>query len=197
MCTDIRSGAGWTGDAAEAYTAFTGNLSQGAAAAGAPLSRIALAVRDYAGSLRTAQQKMAAYATAAEVAQVSGNDSAYVTAANLAGQDAAAAISAQQAAGDRAAAEVSAAAGELSNLFGGNGPVPGWLAAQPVPWDSLAGFPGLGNPVGPQILKTPGLELGPEILKTPGLELGPEILSTPPGELGAPGPEGPGLPAGS
>src|SRR5260370_34600746 len=149
MCTDIRSGAGWTGDAAEAYTAFTGNLSQGAAAAGAPLSRIALAVRDYAGSLRTAQQKVAAYATAAEAAEISGNDSAYVTAANLARQDAAGAIAAQQAAGDRAAAEVSAAAGELSNLFGGNGPVPGGVAAQPLPWDSPARFPGLGHPVGP------------------------------------------------
>src|SRR5258708_36582360 len=131
MCTDIRSGAGWTGDAAEAYTAFTGNLSQGAAAAGAPLSRIALAVRDYAGSLRTAQQKMAAYATAAEGAQGSGNDSAYVTAANLAGQDAAAAISAQQAAGARAAAEASAAPGGLSNLVGGEGPGPGRRLARP------------------------------------------------------------------
>src|SRR5258708_18697744 len=131
MCTDIRSGAGWTGDAAEAYTAFTGNLSQGAAAAGAPLSRIALAVRDYAGSLRTAQQKMAAYATATEVAQVSGNDSAYVTAAKLAGQDDAAAISPQQPAGDRAAAEGRAAVGELNNLFAGHGPAPRGLAAQP------------------------------------------------------------------
>src|SRR5258708_11612632 len=131
MCTDSRSGAGWPGDAAQAYTAFTGIRSQGAAAAGAPLSRIALAVRDYAGSLRTAQQKMAAYATAAEVAQVSGNDSAYVTAANLAGQDAAAAISAQQAAGDRAAAEVSAAAGELSNLFGGGEAGAGGRRAHP------------------------------------------------------------------
>ena len=137
----IRSGAAWTGDAADAYTAFTGNLSQGAAAVEAPLSRIAAAVRDYAGYLRTAQQKVAAYASAAETAQVSGNDSAYMGAAAMAERDAASAVAAQQAAGDRAAAEVSAAAGDLSNLFGAHGPVQSWLDRQPVPWDSLAGLP--------------------------------------------------------
>jgi hypothetical protein len=51
-----------------------------------PLSKIALAVREYAGCLRTAQEKVATYTSAAEVAEVSGNDSGYVSAAELAAQ---------------------------------------------------------------------------------------------------------------
>lgn len=180
----IRSDAAWTGDAADGYTAFTGNLTHGVAAVPAPLSKIALAVREYAGFLRTAQQKVATYASAAETAQVSGNDSGYVRVAEGAARQAEAAVSAWQAAGDRLAAEVTSAAGQLGDVFGSQGPVQNWLGRQPVPWDTLAGFPGLGEPVGPQILKTPGWELGPQILKTPGAELGPEILITPPGELG-------------
>lgn len=180
----IRLSAAWTGNAADAYTAFTGNLAQGVAATPAPLSKIALAVRDYADCLRTAQEKVAAYTSAAEAAEVSGNDSGYVSAAELAAQNATAAVAAWQAAGNRAAAEVNAAVGQLGDVLGSQGPVQSWLGRQPVPWDTLAGFPGLGEPVSPPILKTPGWELGPQILKTPGAELGPEILITPPGELG-------------
>jgi len=62
--------------------------------------------------------------------------------------------------------------------------VASWVGRQPVPWDTLAGFSGLDDPAGPQILKTPSWQLGPQILKTPGAGLGPEILITPPGELG-------------
>jgi uncharacterized protein YukE len=184
VTASIRLGAEWTGDAADSYTAFTGNLSHGAAAVEAPLSRIAASVRDYAGFLRMAQQKVAAYASAAETAQISGNDSAYVTSAQGAAHDAEAAVSAWQAVGDRVAAEVTSAAGQLGDVFGSQGPVQNWLGSQPVPLDTLAGMPGLGDPVMPQILKTPGMVLGPEILKTPGAELGPEILITPPGEIG-------------
>jgi uncharacterized protein YukE len=184
VTASVRLGAEWTGDAADSYTAFTGNLSQGAAAVEPPLSRIALSVRDYAGFLRTAQEKVAAYASAAETAQVSGNDGGYVSVAEGAAQDAEAALTAWQAAGDRVAAEVTNAAGQLGNVFGSQGPVQNWLGSQPVPLDTLAGMPGLGDPVMPQILKTPGMVLGPEILKTPGAELSPEILITPPGEIG-------------
>jgi uncharacterized protein YukE len=180
----VRLGAEWTGDAADSYTAFTGNLSQGVAAVEAPLSRIALLVRDYAGLLRTAQQKVAAYASAAETAQVSGNDPGYASVAEDAAQDAEAALTAWQAGGDRVATEVTDAAGQLGNLFGSQGPVQSWLGSQPVPSDILAGMPGLGNPMMPEILKTPGSELGPEILKTPGGALGSEILITLPDELG-------------
>jgi uncharacterized protein YukE len=184
----IRSGAHWTGDAADAFTAFTGDLSQGASAAQAPLSRIASAVRDYAGYLRTAQQKVAAYQSATLTAQVSGNDAGYLGAAQLAGQQAESAIAAWQAAGDRAAAEVSSATGQLGGVFGPQGPVQTWLGRQPVPSDTLAGVPGLSGPglmtlpddLGPQILKTPPGDLGPEILITPPGDLGPQILKTPP-----------------
>lgn len=182
--TAIRSDAEWTGDAADAYTAFTGNLAQGVVATQAPLSRIAGAVRSYAGFLRTAQQKVAAYSSAAEVARVSGNDSGYVSLANSAAQAAEAAVSACQAAADHAATEVTAASGELSGVFGSQGPVQSWIARQPAEWDTLADFSGTGDPIGRDILKTPGAELGPEILKTPGAHLGPEILITPPGEFG-------------
>ena len=184
VTASIRSDAAWTGDAADAYTSFTGNLAQGVSAAPAPLSKIALAVRDYAGCLRAAQEKVTAYQSAAAAAEVSGNDSGYVSAAEMAGQNANAAVAAWQAAGDRAAADVNAASGQLGDVFGSQGPVAGWLGRQPVPWDTLAGFPGPGDPVGPQILKTPGWELGPQILKTPGADLGPEILFTPPGGWG-------------
>jgi uncharacterized protein YukE len=184
VAASIRSDAEWTGDAADAYSAFTGSLAQGVGAAQAPLSRIALAVRDYAGSLRTAQQKAFAYAEAAEAAQVSGNDSAYVSVANSAGLEAEAAVSAWRAAGDRAAAEIASAAGQLGSVFPSQGPVQSWFSRQPVDWDTLAGFPELGEPTGPQILKTPPGELSLQILKTPPGELGPEILITPPGDLG-------------
>jgi uncharacterized protein YukE len=180
----IRSDAEWTGDAADAYTTFTSNLAQGAVATQAPLSRIAAALRGYAGFLRTAQQKVAAYSSAAEVAEVSGNDSGYVSLANSAAQAAEAAVSACQAAAEQAAAEVTAASGQLSDVFGSKGPVQSWLASQPADGDTLAGFPGTGDPTGSEILKTPGAELGPEILGTPGAELGPEILITLPGEFG-------------
>jgi uncharacterized protein YukE len=184
VTASIRSDAAWTGDAADAYTAFTGNLAQGVAAAPAPLSKIALAVRDYAGCLRTAQKEVAVYTSAAAAAELSGNDSGYLSAARMAAQTAQDAVAAWQAAGDRAAVDVSAAVSQLGDLFGSQSPVASWLARQPVRWDTLAGFSGLGDPAGSQILKTPGWELGPQILKTPGAELGPEILIMPPAELG-------------
>lgn len=180
----IRSGADWTGDAANAFTAFTEDLSRGAVAVQAPLSRIALTVRDYAGYLRTAQRQVTAYQSAALAAQLSGTDTGYLSVAQSAGQQAESAIAAWQAAGDRAAAEVSAATGQLGGVFGSQGPVQSWLGRQPAQWDTLAGMPGLGEPVAPQILGTPPGDPGPQILKTPPGDFGPEILITPPGDPG-------------
>jgi uncharacterized protein YukE len=186
VTASIRSDATWTGDAADAYTAFTGNLAQGVVAAPAPLTKIALAVRDYAGCLRTAQEKVAAYMSAAEVAQVSGHDGGYVSAAETAAQIAGAAVTACQAAGDRAAAAVNASGAQLQpgDLFGSQGPVTSWLARQPLPSDALAGFPGLGDPAGPQILKTPVGDPGPQIWVTPVGDAGPLIWVTPVGDIG-------------
>jgi uncharacterized protein YukE len=184
VSASIRSDAAWTGAAADAYTAFTGDLAQGVATAPKPLSKIALAVRDYAGFLRTAQDRVAAYTSAAAIAEVSGNDSGYVSAAEIAAQNANTAVAAWQAAGERAAADVNAAVGQLGDVFSSQGPVASWLARQPTDWDTLAGFPGLGKRVAPQILKTPVGDPGPQIWVTPVGDTGPLIWVTPVGDLG-------------
>lgn len=54
-----------------------------------------------------------------------------------------------------------------------------WLGSQATDWDTLAGLPGLGEPVGPQILKTPVGDPGLQILKTPVGDPGPQIWVTP------------------
>lgn len=140
----VRSAAEWTGDASDAYLAFTGNLTYGVTGTPAPLARIATAMRGYAGSLRVAQQKAAAYADAVQVAQASGNH-ADAVAADAAGQDAAVSVAAQQVAGDQAAAQVRKASGELEDLFGPNGLVRTWTERVHAPWDSLAGDAVLGH----------------------------------------------------
>jgi uncharacterized protein YukE len=186
VAKSIRSEAEWTGDAADSYTSFTGDLSQGATAAEGPLSRIAEAVRDYAGYLRSAQQGAQAYNSLAQAAQDT-EDPTLLSDAELAGQNAEAAIEAWQQAGNRAASEVSAASGDLTSLFGRQGPVQGWIDRNPVPGDSLAGIPGAGEPLGTEVLGDPGDPLGlfgPEILGNPGDQSGPEILGNPGGELG-------------
>lgn len=61
VTADIKSNANWTGSAAEGYSAFTGSLAHSAAGTVSHLNQIAAAVRDYAGCLRTAQEKVAAY----------------------------------------------------------------------------------------------------------------------------------------
>jgi uncharacterized protein YukE len=185
VAASVRSGANWTGDAADAYTSFTGNLGQGVAAVEAPLSRMASAVRTYAGYLRAAQQTVAAYASAADAAQVSGNDAGYVSVAEAARQYAVTAVADWQGAGDQAAAVVNAASEQLGDVFSQHGPVLSWLGRQSRPLATLAGVPALGEAVGPEILKTPPGDLGPLILKTPPGDLGPEILITLPGDMGS------------
>jgi uncharacterized protein YukE len=64
----VKSSANWTGSAAEGYSAFTGRLAQGVGGTVSHLNQIASAVRAYAGSLRTAQEKVTAYNKAAEAA---------------------------------------------------------------------------------------------------------------------------------
>ena len=145
VTADVRSAAQWTGDAADGYTVFTGNLARGVHGTGAPLAQIAVAVRAYAGSLQTAQQKVTAYATAAQTAQAAGNSPASVASAELAGQDAATAVAAQQAAGDQAAATVRAADRELADPFGPDGVVRAWIERVETPWDLSAGDAILGR----------------------------------------------------
>lgn len=144
VTAEVRSAAEWTGDASDAYLAFTGNLTYGVTRTPPPLARIATAMRGYAGFLRVAQQKAAVYANAVQLAQASGSP-ADAVAAEAAGQDAAVSAAAQQVAGDQAAAQVRTASGELADLFGPNGLVRSWTERVHVPWDSLAGDAVLGH----------------------------------------------------
>jgi uncharacterized protein YukE len=176
--TTTLSDAEWTGDAADSFSAFGANLGEGAGAVEGPLSRIASAVRNYAGSLRTAQQQAQAYNSIAEAAQ---NDSSgsLISAAENAGQNAMDAISAMQEAGSQAAAEVTSAAGDLQDLFG-NGPVQSFMSTDPGLGEIPFGGWTPGDPIPP--------DLGPEILDNPGapdLGLGTETLPPAP-DLGLP-----------
>jgi uncharacterized protein YukE len=141
---DIRTNADWTGTAADGYTAFTGNLTRGVGATQAPLTRIAGAVRGYADYLRTAQEKVSAYSSAAQTADATRHP-ADVAAAKTAEQDARSAIAAQQTAGDHAEAEVRDATGEMENPFGPDGVVREWIEKIHAPWDVLAADAPLGK----------------------------------------------------
>jgi uncharacterized protein YukE len=127
VTAQVRSGAGWTGSAADAYTQFATGLSHGIGRAAPPLTQIASAVRGYAGTLRTAQQKVLAYNSAAEAAQASGNEPAVVQAARGAESDAAQACTSCRAAGDHAAAQVQAATGEVKGIFDPDGALRGTI----------------------------------------------------------------------
>ena len=181
VTADVRSAAQWTGDAADGYTGFAGNLTQGVTGTGTPLARIAAAVRDYAGSLRAAQQKVTAYATAARSAQAAGSTPATLASAELAGQDAAVAVAAQQAAGDRAAATVRAASTQLEDPFGPDGAVRAWIERVHAPWDSLAGDAVLGHYLAVAADGRESVELAEEFAK----DL-PELMSEKFAEFAAP-----------
>jgi uncharacterized protein YukE len=181
VTASVRSDADWTGDAADSYSDFTSNLSQGASAAEAPLSQIASAVRNYAGTLRTAQQEVQAYSSLAQAAQ---NDStgSLISAAELAGQNASAAVTALQQAASQAAAQVSSAAGALENLAGTQGPVQTWINSQPGFGMTSIDEPGLGGTIIDPIPEDLGS--GTEIYPLPPeLGGGTEIYPLPP-ELG-------------
>ena len=112
--SQIRSGAQWTGNAADAYTGFTTAMSRGLGRTAGPLADIAAAVRGYAGVLRTAQQRAAAYDAAVQRAQASGGDTASLQAAYAAQADATAAsaqLQQRRPAGRRAGPRVGRRAG--------------------------------------------------------------------------------------
>jgi uncharacterized protein YukE len=138
VTTDVRETSYWSGSAADAYTAFTSNLSTGVGTMETPLTRIAAAVSNYAGYLRAAQQSVSAYSSAAQVADATKNPTD-VTTALTAATNAQLAVATQQRAGDHAAAEVRTATQEMGNPFGPDGPVRSWIERIHAPWDSLAG----------------------------------------------------------
>jgi uncharacterized protein YukE len=170
--------AEWTGSAADSFSAFGTNLGEGAGAAEGPLTRMASAVENYAGSLRAAQQKAQTFNSIADAAQDDPSGS-LISAAEEAGQNATDAISAMQQAGNQAASEVTSASGELQDLFG-SGPVRGFISSQPGLGDDLpVGGWTPGDPIPP--------DFGTEILGNPGApDLGlPEGDPIPP-DLGLP-----------
>ncbi len=125
--SQIRSGAQWTGNAADAYTGFTTAMSRGLGRTAGPLADIATAVRGYAGVLRTAQQRAAAYDAAVQQAQASGGDTASLQAAYAAQADATAASAQLQDAGQQAAAQVHASAAALDDVFAPEGVLRGTI----------------------------------------------------------------------
>jgi uncharacterized protein YukE len=125
VTAQVRSDADWTGQAAGAYTEFTGALARGIGRAAPPLSQIALAVRGYASALRLAQRQVSAYGAAARQAQASGAQPAAAQAAQQAEVQAGQACASCQAAGDEAAAQVRAAAGTLNGIFAPEGALRG------------------------------------------------------------------------
>ena len=190
--------AGWTGSAADSFSAFGTSLGEGAGAAAAPLTRIASAVETYAGSLRTAQQRVSEFNSIADMA---GTDpsAAVMRAVEQSAQDANDATSALQQAGQQAAAEVTSASGQLQDLFAA-GPVRSFIAALPAAGDLPLGGWVPGDPVpdgpGTEILGNPGasdLGSGTEILP-PAPDLGLTEGDPLPPELGLP--EGDPLPSG-
>jgi len=119
--SQIRSGAQWSGSAADAYTGFTTAMSRGLGRTAAPLADIATAVRGYAGYLRTAQERAAAYNVAVQQSQASGGDTASLQAAYAAQADSAAASTQLQDAGQQAATQVLASAATLDGVFAPEG----------------------------------------------------------------------------
>ena len=208
----VTSDAQWTSAASNSFSSFSANLSQGASAAEAPLTRIADAVENYANVLDVAQQKTQ---TANAIFQAAQNDptGSMISTAEQYGQNAMDALDALQQAGDQAAQQVGSAADDLQvgNLFGAQGPVTSWVGSQPA-----LGTDGLwqpGDPLPGQTETIPlddGLGLGPESIPVDdglgpwietipaddGLGLGPESIPVDDG-LGLPietipvGPQGP------
>jgi uncharacterized protein YukE len=112
VTADIKSNANWTGSAAEGYSAFTGSLAHSVGGTVPDLNRIASAVRDYAGCLRTAQEKVTAYNKAAEAASclIPTKQPAAFAALDGPRNDAEAAVTAADTAGDIAAADIQGSA---------------------------------------------------------------------------------------
>ncbi len=104
----IKSNASWTGSAAEGYSALTGALAQTVGGTVSHLNRIASAVRNYAGCLRTAQEKVAAYNMAVEAASclIPAKQPAALAALDGERLQAEAAVIAADTAGDIAAQDV-------------------------------------------------------------------------------------------
>lgn len=131
----VRSAANWTGAAANAYTAFTGGVAQGSGAIPPPLERVSAAIRGYADTLKSAQQRIAAAATTAQQA-TAGNDTATVDSAK---SDAAAAGQEVDKSAEETTGVLGTAVEDLNKIWEKSEPVRGWIEKLHAPWDVVAG----------------------------------------------------------
>jgi hypothetical protein len=189
----------WTGDAADAAEALGDDLTDGVAGVLPPLQRISTAIRSYADTLSTAQEKVNSYnLSVADESMTGTSESDVLIPMQAAAQDAQSALDALDTAGDRAASEIQAATAELQGVFQTDGPVRDYLASLPAGMDPYSTAPEPGEPGWIGITDPPG-DLGPGIFGDPPGDLGPGIFGDPPGDLGPgifadpPGDLGPGV----
>jgi uncharacterized protein YukE len=141
----IATKAEWTGDSADAYTAFTGSLASGIGGMEHPLRSVPGAVAGYAAALRDAQSKVGDYESftqqvnsfvgpisVQEKAQIDAEAQQRLSTAKFAldvlKQEAGAAESALKRIGKA-----------LDDVFGSQGPFRTWLENITRPWDAVGG----------------------------------------------------------
>jgi hypothetical protein len=132
----IVADAEWTGQAADACTAFTSGLTRGVGNIHAPLARIPTVIGGYAAALRGAQTRVAAYQGYANQA----GPGVMTDPATLTGleSDAGAALAALEQAAQVARAGLDAIAAELAGVFDASGPFRAWLEKAMLPWDGTS-----------------------------------------------------------
>lgn len=136
VTTAVVADAEWTGQAADACTAFTSGLTRGVGKMQAPLARIPAVIGAYAGALRAAQTRVRTY----QGYTAQGGPGVMLDTATLAGleNDAGAALAALEAAAQAARAGLDEIAAELAGVFDASGPFRGWLENARLPWDATA-----------------------------------------------------------
>jgi hypothetical protein len=136
VTTGIVADAEWTGQAADACTAFTSGLTRGVGNMQAPLARIPAVIGGYADVLRGAQARVAAYQGYAAQA----GPGVMLSPAALAAleSDAGAALAALEQAAQAARAGLDEIAAELAGVFDASGLFRNWLEKAMLPWDGTA-----------------------------------------------------------
>jgi uncharacterized protein YukE len=120
-----RTSGTWSGPAADAYTGFTNGVSQGVAGIPGPLTKVANAIRGYAGVLKTAQQQVAA-------AQNATGD-----AATAARSDANTATGELERSSGETRSVLAQAVEDLNKIWEKSEPVRGFIEKLHAPWDAL------------------------------------------------------------
>jgi uncharacterized protein YukE len=128
-----RTSANWSGSAADAYSTFTGGVSQGVAGVPAPLTSVAGAIRNYAGVLKSAQQRV----TAAQNAAQNATGTAAAGATATADSTTKAATSEVEQSGEETKGALQGAIEDLNKLWEKSEPVRGFIEKLHAPWDAL------------------------------------------------------------